>query len=58
MKNFLKKNIWGIGTSVALGGLTFLLYLIGKGEGYIEACDDIHQELQKVIEEVDVKPTE
>lgn len=58
MKDFFKKNIWGIGMSAAMGGLTFLLYLVGRGEGYIECGNDITNALKDVLEEASKETTE
>lgn len=58
MKDFFKKNVFGICMSAAMGGLTFLLYLIGKGEGQIEMATEITDILTETLEATSQESTE
>jgi hypothetical protein len=58
MKNFFKKNGWGLCMSAAMGGLTFLLYLVGKAEGQVEAYGEVGNALQEALETVSKESTE
>ena len=58
MKDFFKKNWFGISMSAAMGGLTFLLYLVGKSEGQIEVATEIHDILTETLETVTQETTE
>lgn len=58
MKDFFKKNIWGMVMSTAVGGVTFLLYLVGKAEGNCEAYGEVAGMLQETLETVTQESTE
>ena len=58
MKDFFKKNIWGMAMSAAVGGVTFLLYLVGKAEGQVEAYGEVAGMLQETLETVTQESTE
>lgn len=46
-----KVDKFGVGMSVAFGTLSWLFYKCGKGQGRLEAFNEVADELKKLAEE-------